>query len=272
MFGRPIAITGGIFQIRAIGARVTVVVEDGEALLIDAGLRGSSGTILQGLETLGLFPEQIGKVVTTHAHPDHSGGLSRLVAGREIAVAVHRLEADIIAGTAPIPSPLQNGLIGKMTQPVVGMLMGSPVPVDDRLDDGDVIPFGTEVRVVHLPGHTEGSIALHLPYKGTIIVGDTLQYKFARRLGPPALGVTQRPNEASGRLRNFWAWASIPCASVTSLPCVRSLAKPYEGLFNNTLHDWCGGYWTRWPGAYRAGTLLYRAPAQRTKILAARSD
>ena len=151
MFGRPIAITGGVFQIRAIGARVTVVVENGEALLIDAGLRGSSGTILQGLETLGLFPEQIGTVVITHAHPDHSGGLSRLVAGREIAVAVHRLEVDIIAGTAGPLSPLQNGLIGKMTQPVFSRLMGSPVPVDDRLEDGDVIPFGTEVRVVHLP-------------------------------------------------------------------------------------------------------------------------
>ena len=52
------------------------------------------------------------------------------------------------------------------------------------------------MRVVHLPGHTEGSIALHLPYKGTIIVGDALQYKFARRLGPPAPGVTQRPEQA----------------------------------------------------------------------------
>ena len=50
--------------------------------------------------------------------------------------------------------------------------------------------------MVHLPGHTEGSIALHLPNKGTIIVGDALQYKFARTLGPPALGVTQRPKEA----------------------------------------------------------------------------
>ena len=196
MFGRPMAITDGVFQVRAIGARVTVLVENGEALLVDAGLRGSSGTILQGLETLGLFPEQIRRVVITHAHPDHSGGLGRLVAGREVSVAVHRLEADIIAGTAPPPSPLQNGLIGKMTQPVVSRLMGSSVPVDDRLEDGDIIPFGTEVRVVHLPGHTEGSIALHLPYKGTIIVGDALQYKFARRLGPPAPGVTQRPEQA----------------------------------------------------------------------------
>ena len=196
MFGRPKAITRGVFQVRAIGARVTILVEDGEVLLVDAGLRGSSGTVLRGLKTLGLLPEQIRRVVITHAHPEHSGGLSRLVAGREIAVAVHRLEADIIAGMAPAPRPLQNGLLWKMIQPFVNVLMGSPVPVDDRLEDGDIIPFGTEVRVVHVPGHTDGSIALHLPYKGTIIVGDSLQYKFARRLSPPAPGVTQHPKEA----------------------------------------------------------------------------
>ena len=195
-FGMPIAITGGVFQIRALGARVTVLVENGEVLLVDAGLYGSSGTILQGLETLGLRPEQIGRVVITHAHPDHSGGLGRLVAGRDIGVAVHRLEADIIAGTATPPSPLQNELMGKVTKPVVSRLMGSSVPVDDRLDEGDVIPFGTEVRVVHLPGHTEGSIGLHLPHKKAVIVGDALRYKFARRLSPPAPGVTQRPEEA----------------------------------------------------------------------------
>ena len=72
-------------------------------LLVDAGICGSSGTILQGLETLGLFPEQIGRVVITHAHPDHSGGLGTLVDGRGVAVAVHRLEADIISGAVPAP-------------------------------------------------------------------------------------------------------------------------------------------------------------------------
>ena len=196
MFGMPIAITGGVFQIRAIGARVTVVVENGEALLIDAGLRGSSGTILQGLETLGLFPEQIEMVVITHAHPDHSGGLSRLVGGREIAVAVHRLEADIIAGTAGPPSPLQNGLIGKMTQPVFSRLMGSPVPVDDRLEDGrryslrDRSACGPPSRThrgQHCPPPAKQRD--HHRWRRTA-------YKFARTLGPPALGVTQRPKEA----------------------------------------------------------------------------
>ena len=205
MFRKPIRITDGVFQIRAIGARVTVLVEDGEVLLIDAGLRGSSGAITRGLKALDLSPDQIGRVVVTHAHPDHSGGLGELVAGRVTAVAAHRLEADIIEGREPAPSPLQNGLLAMLAEPILTRLMGNPVPVDDRLEDGDTLPFGTGVRVVHLPGHTEGSVALHLPEKRAIIVGDALQYKLAWRLGPPAAGVTQRPKEAMRSLEKLLA-------------------------------------------------------------------
>ena len=242
MFGMPIAITGGVFQIRAIGARATVVVENGEALLIDAGLRGSSGTILQGLETLGLFPEQIGMVVITHAHPDHSGGLSRLVAGREIAVAVHRLEADIIAGTTGPPSPLQNGLIGKMTQPVFSRLMGSPVPVDDRFEDGATLfPSGPKCVWSTFPDTPRAALPSTCQTKGpssleTHCSTSSPAHSARRRLESPS-----DRRRLCGRLRSSWAWTSIPCASVTSLPCVRSLAKLYEGSFNNMLHDWCGG-------------------------------
>ena len=74
--------------------------------------------------------------------------------------------------------------------------MGDHVPVDLPLEDGDIIPFGAEVRVVHLPGHTVGSIALYLPTKRVIIVGDALQYRFSLKLSPPAEGVTQHPDEA----------------------------------------------------------------------------
>ena len=203
MFGMPIPIADGVFQVRAFGARVTVLVEDGEALLVDAGLRGSSGRIIGGLKSFGLSPDQITRVVVTHAHPDHAGGLGELVAGRGISVSAHRLEADIIAGVVPSPSPLQNGLLAMLAHPVLSRLMGRPVPVDDCLEDGDVLPFGTEVRVVHLPGHTPGSVALHLPEKRAIIIGDALQYKFAWRLSPPAPGVTQQPREAMRSLEKL---------------------------------------------------------------------
>ena len=201
--GRPITITDGVFQIRVLGARVTVLMQNGAAILVDAGLWGSQGLILNGLESLGLSRKDLRMVVVTHAHPDHSGGLGGLVQETGISVGAHKLEADIIEGRVMPPSPLQSQLVGRITQPAFSKLMGAPVPVNERLEEGDVIPFGTEVRVVHMPGHTVGSIALHLPREKTIIVGDALQYKLARRLTPPASGVTQDPQMAMSSLEKL---------------------------------------------------------------------
>ena len=196
MFGKPIRITEGVYQIRAIGARVTVLSGGDDLMLVDAGLPGSSRAIAQGLRELGRSPEQVGRVVVTHAHPDHSGGLAELVAGTNTSVAAHSAEADIIEGIAAAPNPLRWKVVGPMSWSVLSRLMGSPVPVDARVEDGDTLPFRDEVRVVHLPGHTPGSIGLHLPQKRTVIVGDALQYKLGRRLRPPSPWVTQRPDEA----------------------------------------------------------------------------
>ncbi len=202
-FGKPIRVADGVFQLRALGARVTVLVENGAAILVDAGLWGSQGLIVNGLESLGLSRDNLRMVVVTHAHPDHLGGLAGLVGETGIPVGAHKLEAGIIEGMVPPLSPLQNGLLGRITQPVFGKLLGSPVPVNERLEDGDVIPFGTEVRVVHLRGHTEGSIGLYLPQKRTVIVGDALQYKLGRRLSPPAAAVTQDPEGAMASLERL---------------------------------------------------------------------
>ena len=191
MFGKPIRITDGVYQLRAIGARVTVLAEPGDAILIDSGLPGSSRVITRGLTNCGISLDRISRVVITHAHPDHCGGLAELVDKTGIAVAVHESEVDIVEGCESAPSPFRSRLLAALTWPIVSRLTGAPVPISYRLKDGDLIPFPTEVRVVHLPGHTSGSIALYLPEKGTVIVGDALQYKFGWRLYPPAPGVTQ---------------------------------------------------------------------------------
>ena len=201
--GQPIKVADGVFQLRVLGARVTVLVEKGTAILVDAGLWGSQGLILDGLRSLGLNREDLRMVVITHAHPDHAGGLKGLVEGSGIPVGVHRNEADVVEGSVPTPSPLRSPRLAKLTQPLLSKLMGGPVSVTDRLEDGDVVPFGTEVRVVHLPGHTEGSIGLHLPRKRMIIVGDALQYKMGRRLSPPAAAVTQDREEAMESLKKL---------------------------------------------------------------------
>ena len=206
MLDRPIRIADGVFQLRAVGARVTLLVEHGEALLVDTGLPGSSSVVWRGLRRLGMFPEQLTRVALTHSHPDHCGGLGQLNAGRDIAVSVHFSEADIVEGKAAMPVVMPEACLQKMAQPIIGRLMGSPVPVAQRLEEGDLIPFGAEVRVVHVPGHTEGSIALLLPEKGVVIVGDALQYKLARRLSPP---VTLECEKAKQAIRSLERLASM---------------------------------------------------------------
>jgi len=46
-----------------------------------------------------------------------------------------------------------------------------PVPVDRELVDGDVLAFGGGAEILAIPGHTEGSIAIHLPHHGTCSPG-----------------------------------------------------------------------------------------------------
>ncbi len=49
-----------------------------------------------------------------------------------------------------------------------------PVPVDRELVDGDVLDFGGGAEILAIPGHTEGSIAIHLPRHGVLFTGDTV--------------------------------------------------------------------------------------------------
>lgn len=193
--GSSIEIAEGVHQIWAVGARVTVLTEGDEVVLVDTGSRGSVGPITTGLESLGISPERVGLIVLTHYHPDHTGGLSGLAPVTSAKVAAHRSEADILSGKSDAPSPFRNGLIGKLASPVVDRFYGEPVNVDVLLDDGDRLPVSMDIDVIHAPGHTPGSICLYLPKMRLVIVGDALQYRF-HRLSPPARAFSQDRRQA----------------------------------------------------------------------------
>ena len=99
------------------------------------------------------------------------------------------MDAGVIAGTEPRPDPYQNEFVAGVTRPFVRALYGDGVEVDTPLEDGDVLQFAEEVRVVHTPGHTPGSTCYYMPSMGAVVVGDALQRRFGR-LGPPAEKVT----------------------------------------------------------------------------------
>ena len=191
-----------MYQIRCLGARVTALFTDEGIVLVDAGNRPNLTLIAASLKTLGRSLEHIRLIVLTHYHPDHSGGLSNLVKATSAKVAVHRFEANIIAGEKPVPNPFSHSLLATLSQPFLPMLSSDPVNVDYLLDDGVVLPPGEEVRVIHTPGHTPGSICLYVESKKVLIVGDALQYRF-RKLTPPAWWVTENYDQAIQSLRKL---------------------------------------------------------------------
>ena len=201
--GNPIRVVDGVYQIRAIGARVTLIVEGGQILLVDAGMRGSSGLIASGMGELGLSLDAVRSLVLTHHHPDHASGVTELVAGRRISVMAHSLDSAVLTGRYVQSNSYRTPLVARFAPPILHKMSGGPIDVDVELEDGDEVPFTMPVRAVHLPGHTAGSIALYVPDRRLVVIGDSLQYRLGRRLSPPAAAVTEDPSQALASLEKL---------------------------------------------------------------------
>lgn len=122
-----------------------LVVDDatGKSLLIDAAADSDRLT-----ELLDEHAPELALVVTTHQHADHWQALADVVGGTGAPTAAHALDA----------GPL-------------------PVPVDRELAGGDHVKIGELVLdVIHLRGHTPGSVALvlHTTEGAHVFTGDSL--------------------------------------------------------------------------------------------------
>ena len=93
--------------------------------------------------------------------------------------AAHRIEAAAIAGAPgaviPHPAPARHRWLRPILWPALRPLRPPAFPVATALDEGDWLPLLARARVVHTPGHTPGSISLHFPAEGALVVGDALQ-------------------------------------------------------------------------------------------------
>lgn len=166
----------GVHAIGAVGAKV-LLFEEERLTLVDAGGPGSAGRVLGYIVALGREPTEVDRIVLTHAHVDHAGSLAELQRATGADVWVHESEAEWVAGEVEPPPLVTNALVDSVLRPV---LKTRPAAVGRRLRDGDVLPFMGGAGVVHVPGHTSGSIALHVPSRRLLVAGDALQVRWGR--------------------------------------------------------------------------------------------
>lgn len=199
--GPAVEVLPRLWRIRTRGAYSYLVLDD-DVTLIDAGTPGSAPGILQTLSALGRSPDEIRTVIITHYHFDHIGGLPELQRYIPAASAVHRAEADAVESDVCLPNPFTNQLLGRLADPYLERKDPGCARVDIRLEDGDELPGLGGIRIIHTPGHTPGSVSLHFPELGAIIVGDAMQFRFGRLALPNRL-FTQDMHEAIGSIRKL---------------------------------------------------------------------
>ncbi len=156
-----------------------------EVTLIDSGPPGSAPAISSALAELDLPTDAVARVVLTHSHVDHSGSAADVRAwGAQ--VWVHAGDAPVVRGDVPEPRasllPSEQALF---EQTGAVLPASPPCPVDRVLKDRDELPFGGGAIVVHTPGHTDGSIGVHVPLDRVLFTGDTAaEHEGALILGP----------------------------------------------------------------------------------------
>lgn len=144
----------------------------GGATLIDTGAAGSGAMIKDALDSIGLRPSDLSGAVLTHFHDDHAGGAAE-VASWGVPITAHMADAPVIRGNVQGPQPNFTEFERELHRQVASDLPPAPPSrVDREVIDGDVLDFGGGAVIMSTPGHTDGSIALHLPQHRVLFTGD----------------------------------------------------------------------------------------------------
>ena len=137
--------------------------ETGEGFVVDPGEEAER--ILAAMEVTGW---EFRGILLTHAHLDHIGAVASIKQARDLPIYLH--SGDLLL-YENLPEQ------GK----AYGFRYAPPPPVDRLLQDGQILPLGSQkLSVLHTPGHTPGAVCYYVKEAGLLLAGDTL---FAESIG-----------------------------------------------------------------------------------------
>ncbi len=162
--------------------------------LVDTGMPRSAGIILEYIRSLGHAPKDLTRILLTHHHVDHVGGLAELKRQTGATALAHPGDAPFIAGEQSPPPP--HGIVMRLLFRVMSIIFhAEPVPIDMLVEEGHSFDILGGATLIHAPGHTSGSIALHFPSAGLLISGDTINHR-DNQLGLPPKPFTKDMEQA----------------------------------------------------------------------------
>jgi len=169
----------GLHRIGNDSVAVHLIVTDEGVTIIDAGFSGHYPELLTELRAAGRDVGDVRGVVLTHGDSDHIGFAERLRRDHGVPIYVHAADAHrtrtgekpkVSTGPMRLRATIgffayalrKNGLRTKYVHEVT------------EIADGDVLDLPGSPRIIGMPGHSPGSVAVYVPDVGAVFVGDAL--------------------------------------------------------------------------------------------------
>src|SRR5262245_25856039 len=162
-------ITDGLHRIGSDLVNSYLVVEGGEVTVIDAGLPAYRRLLVDELSSLGLTLDSVKALVLTHGNTDHIGFAAWLHHEKGIPAHVHtedvgRARKNVTqpnSGWGPVKIGALTGFLWYSARN--GGLRIPAVEEVATFTDGEVLDVPGKPQIIHVPGHTPGSVAIHVP-------------------------------------------------------------------------------------------------------------
>ena len=151
-------------------------------LLIDTAFANKRAELVKELDSAGCRPGNLKLIVITHADLDHTGNGAYLRQNYGAKIGIHRYEAGVIengdSSLSRRKRPLHERILGGIILGVLSLFFRfgnfERFSADVCVDDGDDLSaYGFDGKVIHLPGHSRGSIGI-LTSAGDLFCGDLL--------------------------------------------------------------------------------------------------
>ncbi|HEV8515875.1 MAG TPA: subclass B3 metallo-beta-lactamase [Cyclobacteriaceae bacterium] len=152
----PFRIAGNLYYVGSYDLGCYLITTPNGHVLINSGLKESVSLIRKNVEALGFKFTDIKILLNTQAHYDHVAGLAEIKKITGAKMMVHEGDSKVLAD-------------GGHSDFIFGNMDGAsfaPVTVDRILHDRDTIQIGgTQLLILHHPGHTKGSTSFLVDVK-----------------------------------------------------------------------------------------------------------
>jgi glyoxylase-like metal-dependent hydrolase (beta-lactamase superfamily II) len=166
-----------------VGSRIVacyLVEDDTGVTMIDAGLPGHWRELVEELTAMNRSLGDIRGVILTHGDVDHLGVAERLRSEHKVPIYIHEADAPMARGEARKQNPPWGRLRIRATLGFLwyavrrGGMKARPVREVIGLSGDGSLQLPGRPEIIHTPGHSPGSVAIHVPSVKALFVGDAL--------------------------------------------------------------------------------------------------